>query len=1022
MNLSEPFIKRPVMTTLVMMAILFLGFLAFRKLPVTDLPNVDYPIITIQASYTGASPEVMAQTVAVPLEKELININGLKHLSSQSSRGFTWLNLQFELDRDINEVAQDVQAALKKAESALPPDLDRSPTYHKANEHQESIIYLVLTSSTAPLSELYDYAHARIESRVARIEGVGKVQVHGSPYAVRIQLNPELMAARALTFEEVRSAVSQAAGTMPLGVLDTPGRKFTLEVPSSLKQAVDFANLSITPHVRLKEIADVYDGLESEEIFHYITPQQDSLAVILGIQKQSNANAVRISSELRKLLPEMRAELPSSMQLELWFDKAMWIKEAIEDVEWSLVLAFALVIGVIFFSLGRLRDTLIAAVALPLSIIGTLIAMHLLHFNLDLLSLLALTLAMGFVIDDAIVVLENIVRLQEKEGLTPLQAALKGSKQISFTILSMTLSLVAVFIPLLFMQDVTGKLFREFSVTLAISILVSGFVSLALTPMLCSQFLSLHPKEKVSFNQTLLSLYERTLHWCLSHRKTTLAFAVGCTAITVLLFRSLSINLFPEEDRGFIWSFIQMPSGMSKGDTEVHQHKLNQIVQAHPAVESFVTLNFKDYHIYLIRLSPSGKRPAQAAVVSELQNQLNAIPGTQAFMRGMQLISSGMGSYAKSNYQFVLRGSDLEEVRKSAEALKQKLLSYPAIINPDLDLRTDDPKLEIAIFEEQAEKLGLTRQMIQMLLQNAYAGGDIGTIEKSSERYKVFLELNPQFQKNTAALSKLYLKTPSGASVPLKAVAEWKESVGLQSVQHIDLLPAAILSFDISKEASIEEVLHTLKQTAYQTLPPSVSGKLEGLAEMVDSTAKDTVLLLILAVIAMYVVLGILYESFIHPLTILSALPFACLGGILTLLAFKEPLSLYSMVGFLLLIGIVKKNGIMMVDYALELQRKEERPPLSAIQEACLVRFRPIMMTTVAAVMGALPVAIGIGAGSETRRGLGLVIAGGLLFSQLLTLYITPILYLYLEAARSSVRRALPIHRQLPSSPTHPLK
>lgn len=998
MNLSSPFIKRPVMTTIVMMAILLLGFVCFRKLPVTDLPNVDYPMISVTAGYHGASPEVMAKTVAAPLEKELVNITGLKHVISQSSRGFVWMTLMFDLDRDMREVVQDVQAALKKAEGALPPDLDEKPTYHKANSHQEAIIYLMLTSSTSPLSEMYTYAHTRIEQRVGRIEGVGNVEVHGSPYAVRIYLNPELMTARGLTFEEVRGAVAQATGTIPLGVLDTPGRKFTLEIPGRLQNAAEFADLSLVPGVRLKDIAEVADGLEREEVFHYITKDKDNLAIILGIQKQNGANAVKISEELKRILPELKAELPPSMQLELWFDKAMWIKEAIEDVEWSLVLAFALVVIVIYFSLGRIRETMIAATALPLSIIGTFIVMQMLHFNLDLLSLLALTLAMGFVIDDAIVVLENIVRHREM-GLSPLQAALQGSKQISFTIVSMTLSLVAVFIPLLFMGDVTGMLFREFSITLAISILVSGFISLTLTPMLSSRFLSSHNKPAPGFNNAFLNFYRRTLNWCLRHKKTTLAGAVACVVLTVMSFRFLTVNLFPEEDRGFIWSYVQLPSGMSKKDTESYQGRLNKIVQKHAAVDSFATLNFKDYQIYLIRLLP-GDRVPQAAVVGELQTQLNEIPGTQAFMRGIQLISNTMGMHAKNNYQYVLRGSNFDEVRASAEALKHKLAEYPAFLNPDLDIKADDPKLDIAIFEELAERLGLTRKSIQSLLQSAYAGGSIGKIERNSEQCEVFLELGSQFQKNTAALSKLHVKTPSGATVPLKAVASWKENVGLQNIQHIDTLSAAILSFDISKETNVEEAFAILKKLAAETLPGSVSGKLEGVAEMVEKTSNDTILLLLFAFVAMYVVLGILYESFVHPFTILSALPFACLGGILTLLAFKEPLSLYSMVGFLLLIGIVKKNGIMMVDYALEMQRKENKDSFNAIQEACLVRFRPIMMTTIAAVMGAVPIAIGIGAGSETRRGLGLVIAGGLIFSQFLTLYITPIIYLYLEKLR----------------------
>jgi HAE1 family hydrophobic/amphiphilic exporter-1 len=740
-------------------------------------------------------------------------------------------------------------------------------------------------------------------------------------------------------------------------------------------------------------------------VFHLVNKEQDRLAVILGIKKQSGANAVKISEELKRVIPELKSELPPAMQLELWFDKASWIKEAIEDVEWSLVLSFALVVAVIYASFRGVRETMIAATSLPLSIIGTFILMHALGFNIDILSLLALTLAMGFVIDDAIVVLENIVRHREK-GLSPMQAALVGSKEISFTILSMTLSLVAVFIPLLFMKDITGMLFREFSMTLALSILISGVISLTLIPMLCSKFGSKYKETPVAKSARMRNAYRKTLNWCLTYRKTTLSGAFACVVLTVCLFRFLPINLFPEEDRGFIWSFVQIPSGMATKDTERYSQKLSAIIQRHSAVDTFVTLNFKDYLIYLISLNEADKRAAQKDVLVELQTQLNAIPGTQAFMQGMQLISNqGGGGFTRNKYQFALKGTSIDEVRDAAEKLKRKLAANPVFLNPDLSIRADDPILELNVFENQIEKLGLSRHMVQSLLQNAYSGGDIGKIQKGGEEYHVYLELDPRFQKNTATLANLYLKAPGGQSVPLKSIASWKEAVGLQSIEHLDLLSSITLSFDVAKDAPLADTLDLLKKTAAEILPASVSGKLEGVADMVDNTSRDTLLLLILAVVAMYGVLAILYESFIHPITILSSLPFACLGGILTLLAFQEPLSLYSMVGLLLLIGIVKKNGIMMVDCAIELQRQQTLPPLVAIQEACLIRFRPIMMTTVAAVMGALPIAIGIGAGSETRRGLGLVIAGGLLFSQLLTLYITPIIYFYLEKWRCWMKR-----------------
>jgi hydrophobic/amphiphilic exporter-1 (mainly G- bacteria), HAE1 family len=998
-NISAPFIRRPVMTTLVMFAIVLFGIFAFKKLPVTDMPNVEYPLVNVNAMYTGASPEVMSSQVATPIEKELLRLSGVKNIYSSITRGMVWMTVVFELDRDMNEAIQDIQVALKKADHALPSDLDQRPEYFKANAHGESIIYMILSSDTASLDELYTLAHERIEQRLARIDGVGKVEVHGSPYAVRIELNPELMAARHLTFDEVKTAITHATGTPPLGSLETEGRKFTLEIPSRMRSAADFNNLSITSDVRLKEIATVRDGLENENIFKFVTKEKSSQAVILGIQKQNTANAVQISTALHQLMPQISSEIPASMHLDLWFDKTVWIKEAIEDVEWSLIFSFILVVSVIYFSLRRVRETLIAATALPLSVIGTFVVMHYLDFNIDILSLLALTLAMGFVIDDAIVVLENIVRHQEK-GLSRMEAALKGSKEIGFTVLSMTLSLVAVFIPLLFMKDVTGRLFREFSVTLAVSILVSGFVSLFLTPMLCSKFSSA-PSNHVVKESWLLKFYQPVLAWCLTRRKTTLTAAGALVVATVFLFRFLTFTLFPEEDRGTVWSFVQLPSGMSKNQSEQYQEKLTAIVQKHPAVKSFIALNFKDFEIFFIQLLDIKNRPPQTAVVSELQSQLNAVPGTMAFLRGMQLISTdGGGGFSQNKYSFVLKGSDLSEIRATAETLKQKLLASPLFAGPDHNMHADSPTLDVAIFEDQADKLGLSRQMIQSLLQSAYAGGSVGKITRGAEQYKVFLELSPNFQKKSATLANLYLKTPDQTMVPLKAVATWKEGASLQTIEHLDALPSATIFFDIAKDVKVQDAFAELQKIARETLPTTVTGSFEGMAEVMNNTSKDGIWLLILAVIAMYTVLGILYESFIHPLTILSALPFACLGGIITLLIFREPLSLYSMVGFLLLIGIVKKNGIMMIDYALDAQRTQNRRPLEAITEACRVRFRPIMMTTIAAVMGALPIAIGFGEGAETRRGLGLVIAGGLLFSQFLTLFITPILYLFFEKLR----------------------
>ncbi|MGE5195730.1 MAG: efflux RND transporter permease subunit, partial [Anaerolineae bacterium] len=653
--------------------------------------------------------------------------------------------------------------------------------------------------------------------------------------------------------------------------------------------------------------------------------------------------------------------------------------------------------------------TIIPSLVLPLSIVGTFIAMWALSFSLDILSLLALTLSVGFIIDDAIVVLENIVRHHEN-GSTAVEAALKGSKQIGFTIVSMTLSLIAVFIPLLFRGDITGRLFREFSMTLVISIAISAFISLTLTPLLCSKFLSSHQKETLvqkwatRWNQALLRFYDKTLKWCFRFRKTTLLAAAVSFGATIFLFRFVSVDLFPEEDRSFIWCAANLPKGISKEKTEQFESKIVAILRENPYIDSFLSLSFYGQQMFLMQLPPGNKRPPQATLIAEMQKQINSIPGVLAFIKGVQLISPGMGSHSGSKYQYILRGLNLEELQASAEKLKSALQALPEFPSVHVDLELNDPKLMIELFDEEIEKLGLSKQAVQHLLQQAYSGASIGKIEKETDQYKVFVELAPEFQKKPDSLSDLYLRTSEGISVPLKALARWKETVGLPSIPHIDLLPSATLSFDIAEGVALNKGLELLQRTAQATLPGSISAKLEGTAELIESTVRDTVLLIILAVVAMYIVLGILYESFLHPLTILSSLPLASLGGILTLLIFKEPLSLYSMIGFILLIGIVKKNGIMMVDHAIEVRKTKESSPFEAIYEACLVRLRPIMMTTIAAIMGALPIAIGIGAGADTRRGLGLVIAGGLLFSQLLTLYVTPIIYLYLETLKEKTR------------------
>lgn len=1007
MNLSAPFIRRPVMTTFLMLAILIAGIMAFRKLPVSDLPNIEHPIIGVSASYPGATPETMVKVVTIPLEKELMNVSGVKEISSTTSRGETSIELNFDLNKNLDEAAREVQTALNRAEGRLPSDMEERPSYFKRQANQEHIMYLVLTSQSASVSELRDYSDLYIEPRLARIEGVAQVDTFGAPYAVKIQLNPEKLAARNLGLDEVLRAIKLHNSELPLGTIKTGTRMLTLELPGGLQDAKDFSNIVIAPGpVLLKDIATVIDGSDSDQEFHFLTKDNSSLALILGIKKISGANTVAISKAVNAAMPEITKDLPSAVQLKLWFDKAVWINESILDVEWSLIFAFILVVAVIFFSLGRLVDAMIPSLALPMSLIGTFVAMYYLHFSLDILSLLALTLSVGFVVDDAIVVLENIVRHNEK-GEAPMTASLQGSKEICFTVLSMTLSLVAVFIPILFMGGINGRLFHEFSVTLAIAILVSGFISLTLTPMLCSRLLRGHNSETRlqrwtnNANGAMVRAYGKSLKWCLHHPKTILAVALLCFGVTIPLFKSLPIELFPQEDRGLVISIVNLPKGLSDEKLLEYQKKIEKLIMANPHVDTLLDLTWEGSQLYLTQLKNKNERPPQMAIIQDIQNGIDSIPGTQSFSMGWQLFNIELDLTSGGNYKFLVRGMNADEVESSAEALTKALKGSSDFPYVNLNVKRDEPKLVVDVQEDQAEKYGVSKRHVQSLLQQAFAGGSIGNINKDGSQYKVFVELDPDYRNSPSSLAKLHVKTPAGKLVPLKALATWQETLGTPTQRRIDQLPAVTLSFALNKGIPIQEGMQRLEKIASETMPATVVGRLDGAAAMVASTVNDTTMLILASVIVMYIVLGMLYESFIHPLTILSSLPLAGLGGILTLLLFNEPLSLFSVMGFLLLIGIVKKNGIMMVDFALEARKDPSVSAEKAIYDGCLVRFRPIMMTTFSAIMGAIPIAIGFGEGGETRQGLGLVIAGGLIFSQMLTLYVTPVIYLSLENLRS---------------------
>ncbi|HSC78682.1 MAG TPA: efflux RND transporter permease subunit [Candidatus Acidoferrales bacterium] len=1030
MNLPELCIRRPVATSLMMLAILVFGLFAYTFLPVSDLPNVDFPTLVVFASLPGASPETMASSVATPLEKQFSTIAGLDSMTSVNTLGSTQVTLQFTLNRDIDAAAQDVQAAITQAAGQLPRDMPSPPSFRKVNPADQPIIYLALSSTTLPLSTVDEYAETFLSQRISMIPGVAQVQVYGTQkYAVRVQLNPKAMANRQIGIDEVTRAVQQANVNLPTGTLWGPDKAVTVEASGQLTRAAAYQPVIVTYRegrpVRLQDLGEVIDSVENNKVASWYNNDR---AVVLAIQRQPGTNTVEVVDNIRALFPTFRELLPPAVKLNVLYDRSVSIRESVRDVKFTLQLAVFLVILVIFLFLRKLSATLIPALALPFSIIGTFMVMYLLDYSVDNLSLMALTLSVGFVVDDAIVMLENIVRHVEMgEGV--LEAALKGSREVGFTILSMTLSLVAVFLPVLFMGGILGRLLHEFSVTISAAILVSGIVSLTLTPMLCSRFLREHHEEKhgrlfILFErgfQAMVHGYDVTLHFVLRHRLATMIVSLLMVWATVHLYMRIPKGFLPSEDLGSIFVFTEAQEGISFDAMIEHQKVLAAIALEDPAVNNVMSsvgggggASGINTGRLFIRLKPRAERPHVDKVMERLRPRLSVVPGMRAFMQNLPPIRIG-GQLTKSLYQFTLQSPDTEVLYPASMDFTEKVRALPGLRDVTSDLQIKNPQVSVQIDRDKASALGVTAQQVEDALYSAYGSRQVSTIYAPNNQYRVIVELEPRYQRDASALSMLYIRSSTGKLVPLNAVAGLTPSVGPLSVNHLGQLPAVTVSFNLEPGTSLGEAVTRVRDLSRTALPTSVSTSFQGTAQAFESSLRGLGLLLLMSVLVIYIVLGVLYESFIHPLTILSGLPSAGLGALLTLMLFGMELNLYGFVGVILLIGIVKKNAIMMIDFALEAQR-HGLPPERAIFQGALIRFRPIMMTTMAALMGTLPIAIGYGAGGDARQPLGVAVVGGLVFSQFVTLYLTPVFYLYMESLQGWIRRRrLPVTELAPA-------
>ncbi len=1072
MNISALFIRRPIMTTLVMLGIMLFGLVSYQSLPVSDLPTVDFPTIQVSASLPGASPDTIASSVATPLEQQFSSIAGVDSMTSTSSLGSAQITLQFNLSRDIDAAAQDVQAAISKAARQLPTNMPNPPSFRKVNPSDSPILYVALSSSVLPLSEVDKYGETILAQRLSMVDGVAQVQIYGSQkYAVRIYLDPQSLSAKGLGIDQVATAVSKGNSNLATGNLYGDRQNYTIESNGQLQNAEAYRSLVVAYRngapIQLGELGKVFDSVENDKVASWFNGTR---AVLLAIQRQPGSNTVEVVNGIKKILPTFREQIPAAVDMQILYDRSESIRESVNDVKFTLFLTICLVVLVIFLFLRNLSATIIPSLAVPLSLVGTFAVMLLLGYSLDNLSLMALTLAVGFVVDDAVVMLENIVRHMEM-GESRMEAALNGSKEIGFTILSMTISLVAVFIPLIFMGGILGRLFSEFAVTISVSILVSGFISLTLTPMLCSLFLQHEGEHQHSGNghatsnngnghslnghatsnngnghslnghatsnnviqtkkqkpknwksrlynasewvfDTMLGGYDATLKLSMKYHRTTMILSGVILLATIYLFIIVPKGFIPNDDTGQLSVSTEAAQDISFAEMVKHQQVVADIVRRDPNVEAInssvgaggANATANSGRIF-VKLKPRSQRKKNADdVAQELRPKLAGIPGIRAFVQNPPSIRIG-GQQTKALYQFALSSPNLQDLYQHAPDLETKLRQMPELQEVNSDLQIKNPQIQVNVNREQASAVGLTANQIESALNSAYGTSQVSTIYAPDGQYQVIMGVDPQYQLNPNDLDLLTISSSNNQQVPLNAVATITKNVGPLTVNHSGQLAAVTISFNLKPGVSLGSVTGKIEKLASETLPATISTSFQGTAQVFQSSLSSLGILLVIAILVIYIILGILYEDFIHPITILSSLPSAGFGALLTLIVFGVDLNIYAFVGIIMLVGIVKKNGIMMIDFAVEAEKHQGKTPYDAIYEACLVRFRPIMMTTMAALMGTLPIALGLGAGAESRRPLGLAVVGGLVFSQILTLYITPVFFTYMEALRKRLKK-----------------